>query len=37
MAYQTINPTTDELIKAYPEHTEEQVENALAAAHAASQ
>lgn len=33
MAYQTINPTTNELIKTYPEHSDEQVKEALAAAH----
>ncbi len=33
MAYQTINPTTNELIKTYPEHTDQQVKEALAAAH----
>ncbi len=33
MLYQTINPTTSELIKTYPEHTDQQVEEALAAAH----
>src|SRR6201989_2159087 len=33
MAYQTINPTTNELIKTYPEHTDQQIEEALAAAH----
>lgn len=32
MAYQTINPTTNELIKTYPEHTDQQVEESLAAA-----
>ena len=34
MAYQTINPTTNELIKTYPDHTDQQMEEALAAAHA---
>lgn len=33
MAYQTINPATNELIKTYPEHSDQQVEEALAAAH----
>jgi succinate-semialdehyde dehydrogenase/glutarate-semialdehyde dehydrogenase len=33
MAYQTINPTTNELIKTYPDHTDQQMEEALAAAH----
>ncbi len=33
MAYQTINPTTNELVKTWPEHTDAQVEAALAAAH----
>lgn len=33
MAYQTINPTTNELVKTWPNHTEEQIEDALAAAH----
>ncbi len=33
MAYQTINPTTNELIKTYPDHTDQQIEEALAAAH----
>ncbi len=34
MAYQTINPTTNELVKTYPNHTEADIEAALAAAHA---
>jgi succinate-semialdehyde dehydrogenase/glutarate-semialdehyde dehydrogenase len=33
MAYQTINPTTNELIKTYPNHTALDIEAALAAAH----
>jgi succinate-semialdehyde dehydrogenase/glutarate-semialdehyde dehydrogenase len=33
MAYQTVNPTTGELIKNYSNHTEAEVEAALAAAH----
>ncbi|WP_446744425.1 NAD-dependent succinate-semialdehyde dehydrogenase [Silvibacterium acidisoli] len=33
MAYETINPTTNELVKTYPEHTDQQMEEALAAAH----
>ncbi len=33
MAYQPINPTTNELIKTYPDHTDQQIEEALAAAH----
>lgn len=33
MAYQTINPTTNELIKTYPNHTDADIEAALAAAH----
>src|ERR1700759_4956864 len=33
MAYQTINPTTNELIKTYPNHTEADIEAALTAAH----
>lgn len=33
MAYQAINPTTNELIKTYPEHADPQVEEALAIAH----
>jgi succinate-semialdehyde dehydrogenase / glutarate-semialdehyde dehydrogenase len=34
MAYQTINPTTNELVKTYPNHTDADVEAALTAAHA---
>ena len=30
MAYQTVNPTTNEVIKTYPDHTDQQVEEALA-------
>ncbi|GAB7540336.1 NAD-dependent succinate-semialdehyde dehydrogenase [Burkholderia sp. 3C] len=33
MAYQTINPTTNELIKTWPNHTDADVEAALATAH----
>jgi succinate-semialdehyde dehydrogenase/glutarate-semialdehyde dehydrogenase len=33
MAYQTINPTTNELIKTYPNHTDADIEAALTAAH----
>ncbi|MFZ4876169.1 NAD-dependent succinate-semialdehyde dehydrogenase [Janthinobacterium sp. Mn2066] len=33
MAYQTINPTTNVLVKTWPGHTDEQVEAALSAAH----
>jgi succinate-semialdehyde dehydrogenase / glutarate-semialdehyde dehydrogenase len=33
MAYQTINPTTNELVKTYPNHTDADVEAALDAAH----
>jgi succinate-semialdehyde dehydrogenase / glutarate-semialdehyde dehydrogenase len=33
MQYQTINPTTNELIKTYPDHTDQQVDQALALAH----
>jgi succinate-semialdehyde dehydrogenase/glutarate-semialdehyde dehydrogenase len=33
MPYQTINPTTNELIETYPDHTDQQIEEALAAAH----
>jgi succinate-semialdehyde dehydrogenase/glutarate-semialdehyde dehydrogenase len=33
MAYQTINPTTNELIKTYPNHTGADIEAALTAAH----
>src|ERR1700761_7680396 len=33
MAYQTINPTTNELIKTYPNHTEADIETVLTAAH----
>ncbi|MEP7455044.1 NAD-dependent succinate-semialdehyde dehydrogenase [Phyllobacterium sp. SB3] len=33
MAYQTINPTTNELVKTYPNHTDADIEAALAAAH----
>jgi succinate-semialdehyde dehydrogenase/glutarate-semialdehyde dehydrogenase len=33
MAYQSINPTTNELIKIYPNHTDADIEAALAAAH----
>jgi succinate-semialdehyde dehydrogenase/glutarate-semialdehyde dehydrogenase len=32
MAYQTINPTNNKLIKTWPEHTDQQVEEALATA-----
>ncbi|MFD8970775.1 NAD-dependent succinate-semialdehyde dehydrogenase [Streptomyces sp. NPDC059568] len=32
MAYQTINPTTDELVKTYPNHTDADIEAALDAA-----
>lgn len=32
MAYQTINPTTNQLIRTWPNHTDEQVEEALATA-----
>jgi succinate-semialdehyde dehydrogenase/glutarate-semialdehyde dehydrogenase len=34
MAYQTINPTTGELVKTYPNHTDADVKAALDAAHA---
>jgi succinate-semialdehyde dehydrogenase/glutarate-semialdehyde dehydrogenase len=33
MAYQTINPTTNELIKTYPNHNDADIEAALTAAH----
>lgn len=33
MAYQTINPTTNQLVKTWPNHTDAQVEDALASAH----
>lgn len=33
MAYQTINPTTNELIKTYPNHTDADIEAAIADAH----
>jgi succinate-semialdehyde dehydrogenase/glutarate-semialdehyde dehydrogenase len=33
MAYQTINPTTNELVKVYPNHTDADIEAALTAAH----
>ncbi len=33
MAYQTIDPTTNELVKTYPNHTQADIEAALAAAH----
>ena len=33
MAYQTINPATNEVIETYPNHTEAQIEHALATAH----
>jgi succinate-semialdehyde dehydrogenase/glutarate-semialdehyde dehydrogenase len=33
MAYQTINPTTNELIKTYPNHTDADIEAALTVAH----
>jgi succinate-semialdehyde dehydrogenase/glutarate-semialdehyde dehydrogenase len=33
MAYQTINPTTNELLKTYPNHTDADIEAALDAAH----
>ncbi|CAM3733044.1 succinate-semialdehyde dehydrogenase [Rouxiella silvae] len=33
MAYQTINPTTNELIKTYPNHTDADIETALDVAH----
>ncbi len=35
MAYRSINPFTEELVKDYPSHTAEQVEQALSAADAA--
>ncbi|QWT21572.1 NAD-dependent succinate-semialdehyde dehydrogenase [Bacillus sp. NP157] len=34
MAYQTINPTTGNVVKTYPNHTDADIEAALAAAHA---
>jgi len=37
MAYQTINPYTEELVKTFPEHTDEQLEVILAQAQAAFQ
>src|SRR5471032_199995 len=33
MAYKTINPTTNVLVKTWPNHTDQQIEAALAAAH----
>ncbi|WP_186094511.1 NAD-dependent succinate-semialdehyde dehydrogenase [Burkholderia gladioli] len=33
MPYQTINPTTNELVKTYPNHTDADIEAALSAAH----
>jgi succinate-semialdehyde dehydrogenase / glutarate-semialdehyde dehydrogenase len=37
MAYQTINPYTEELVKTFPDHTEEQLETIIAQAQAAFQ
>jgi succinate-semialdehyde dehydrogenase / glutarate-semialdehyde dehydrogenase len=33
VAYQTVNPTTGELVKTWPSHSDQQIEAALAAAH----
>ena len=33
MAYQTVNPTTGEVIKTWSSHTDQQIEDALVAAH----
>ncbi len=37
MAYQTINPNTEELVKSFPEHTDQQLQDILAKAHSVFQ